>query len=47
MKLRDDMKTKLGAKFSLQKFHDDFLKQGFPPVKLIRRQMLGDDSPTL
>jgi uncharacterized protein (DUF885 family) len=47
LKLRDDMKTKLGARFSLQKFHDDFLKQGFPPVKLIRRQMLGDDSPTL
>jgi uncharacterized protein (DUF885 family) len=33
--------------FSLQKFHDDILKQGFPPIKAIRRQMLGDDSPTL
>ena len=47
MKLREDMKKKLGAKFSLQKFHDEFLKQGFPPVKLIRQQMMGDDSPTL
>jgi uncharacterized protein (DUF885 family) len=47
MKLRKDMKKKLGDKFSLQKFHDEFLKQGFPPVKLIRQQMLGDDSPTL
>jgi hypothetical protein len=47
LKLRDDMKTKLGDKFSLQKFHDDFLKQGFPPVKMIRKEMLGSDSPTL
>jgi len=47
MKLRHDMKQKMGDKFSLQQFHDDFLKQGFPPVKLIRRMMLGDDSPTL
>jgi uncharacterized protein (DUF885 family) len=47
MKLRQDVKQKMGEKFSLQQFHDDFLKQGFPPVKLIRRMMLGDDSPTL
>jgi len=47
MKLRHDVKQKMGDKFSLQQFHDDFLKQGFPPVKLIRRMMLGDDSPTL
>jgi uncharacterized protein (DUF885 family) len=47
MKLRQDVKQKMGDKFSLQQFHDDFLKQGFPPVKLIRHMMLGDDSPTL
>jgi uncharacterized protein (DUF885 family) len=47
MKLREDYRKKMGAKFSLQQFHDDFLKQGFPPVKIIRREMLGDDSPTL
>jgi uncharacterized protein (DUF885 family) len=41
------MKKKQGAAFSLQQFHDEFLKQGFPPVKIIRRAMLGDDSPTL
>jgi uncharacterized protein (DUF885 family) len=47
MKLREDMKKKEGAAFSLEKFHDDFLRQGFPPVKIIREAMLGDDSPTL
>jgi len=47
MKLREDMKTKQGAAFSLEKFHDDFLKQGFPPVKIVREALLGDDSPTL
>lgn len=47
MKLREDMKKKQGAAFSLEEFHNEFLKQGFPPVKIIRRAMLGDDSPTL
>jgi uncharacterized protein (DUF885 family) len=47
MKLREDLKKKEGAAFSLQKFHDDFLKQGFPPVKIVREALLGDDSPTL
>ncbi len=47
MKLRDDVKKKEGAAFSLEKFHDDFLKQGFPPIKIVRETMLGDDSPTL
>jgi uncharacterized protein (DUF885 family) len=47
LKLRDDVKAKQGAAFSLQKFHDDFLRQGFPPIKIVREAMLGDDSPTL
>jgi uncharacterized protein (DUF885 family) len=47
MKLREDLKKKEGAAFSLEKFHDEFLKQGFPPVKIVRQAMLGDDSPTL
>ena len=47
MKLREDYKKQRGDKFSLQEFHDAFLKQGFPPVKVVRRQMLGNDSPTL
>ncbi|HKD78352.1 MAG TPA: DUF885 domain-containing protein [Candidatus Angelobacter sp.] len=47
LKLRDDYKKKLGDKYSLEDFHNGFLKQGFPPVKLIRRVMIGDNSPVL
>ena len=47
MKLREDLKKKQGAAFSLEKFHDDFLKQGTPPIKIVREALLGDGSPTL
>jgi uncharacterized protein (DUF885 family) len=47
LKLRDDYKKKMGDKFSLEDFHNQFLQQGFPPVKLIRKEMMGDDSPVL
>ncbi len=47
MKLRADVEKKEGVAFSLEKFHDDFLRQGFPPIKIVREAMLGDDSPTL
>ena len=47
LKLRDDVKKKQGAAFSLEKFHDEFLSQGFPPIKIVREAMLGDDSPAL
>ncbi len=47
MKLREDVKKRDGAAFSLEKFHDDFLRQGFPPIKIVREAMLGDQSPAL
>ena len=47
LKLRADLEKKEGAQFSLERFHDDFLKQGFPPIKIVRRALLGDTSPTL
>jgi uncharacterized protein (DUF885 family) len=47
MKLREDLRKKQGAAFSLEKFHDEFLKQGFPPIKIVREALLGDDSPAL
>jgi uncharacterized protein (DUF885 family) len=47
LKLRADLKKKEGDEFSLARFHDDFLKQGFPPIKIVRRALLGDTSPTL
>jgi uncharacterized protein (DUF885 family) len=47
LKLRADLQKKQGAAFSLEQFHDAFLGQGFPPIKIVRRALLGDDSPTL
>ncbi len=47
LKLREDLRKKEGSAFSLEKFHDDFMKQGFPPIKIVRHALLGDDSPTL
>lgn len=47
LKLRDDLKKKQGAAFSLEQFHNDFLRQGFPPIKIVREAMLGDNSPAL
>jgi len=47
MKLRADLMKKQGAAFSLQMFHDEFLSQGFPPIKIVREALLGDDSPVL
>ncbi len=47
MKLREDMKKKQGAAFSLEQFHNNFLRQGFPPIKIVRQALLGDDSPAL
>jgi uncharacterized protein (DUF885 family) len=47
LKLRDDYKKKVGAAFTLENFHNELLKQGFPPIKLVRQMMLGDNSPVL
>ncbi|MEO8593840.1 MAG: DUF885 domain-containing protein [Candidatus Solibacter sp.] len=47
LKLREDYKKMKGAQFTLQGFHDAFLQQGYPPVKIVRKALLGDDSPVL
>ena len=47
LKLRADVETKRGAAFNLKQFHDEFMQQGFAPIKIVRHTMLGDDSPTL
>jgi uncharacterized protein (DUF885 family) len=47
MKLRADMQKKQGAAFTIGKFHDSFMHQGFAPIKVVRKAMLGDDSPVL
>ena len=47
LKLREDVKKKQGAAFNLQQFHDDFMRQGAAPIKVIRKSMLHDSSPVL
>jgi uncharacterized protein (DUF885 family) len=47
LKLREDYRALKGAQFSLQQFHDEFMQQGFPPIKIVRRALLANDSPTL
>jgi uncharacterized protein (DUF885 family) len=47
LKLRSDLKARQGSAFRLEEFHDAFMQQGFPPIKLVRRALLQDDSPTL
>jgi uncharacterized protein (DUF885 family) len=47
LKLREDYRKLQGSKFTLQEFHDRFMQQGSVPMKIIRKSMLGSDSPTL
>ena len=42
LKLREDYRAKMGAKFSLQDFHDTFIKLGPLPLPLMRKAMLGE-----
>lgn len=47
LKLREDYRKQQGSKFTLQEFHDRFMRQGSVPMKIIRKSMLGSDGPTL
>ena len=47
LKLREDYRKLQGSKFTLQEFHDTFMRQGSVPMKIIRKSMLGTDGPTL
>ena len=47
LKLREDYKKKMGAEYTLLKFHDAFMGQGFPPIAVVREAMMGDGSPVL
>jgi uncharacterized protein (DUF885 family) len=47
LKLREDYKRKMGAQFTLLKFHVEFMSQGFPPIAVVRQAMMGDGSPVL
>ena len=42
LKLRRDWERQEGPNYSLQKFHDEMLRHGMPPVRLLREVMLRD-----
>jgi uncharacterized protein (DUF885 family) len=44
LKLRDDYKAQQGDDFSLQKFHNELLNHGMPPIRLLREIMLKDQT---
>jgi uncharacterized protein (DUF885 family) len=43
-KLREDYRKQEGDKFSLEKFHNEVLRHGAPPIRLLRELMLKDRS---
>jgi uncharacterized protein (DUF885 family) len=43
LKLRKDYQAQEGTSFSLEKFHDEFLRHGMPPIPLLRELMLSDN----
>jgi hypothetical protein len=47
LKLREDYKKMRGDAFTLQEFHDRFMREGTPPIKIVRKALLGNDSPVL
>jgi uncharacterized protein (DUF885 family) len=46
-KLRDDYTASRGGRPAWREFHDSFLRYGGPPIPLVRRAMLGNDTPAL
>ncbi|HSC13717.1 MAG TPA: DUF885 domain-containing protein [Gammaproteobacteria bacterium] len=46
-KLRDDYTATRGGRSAWKEFHDNFLRYGGPPIPLVRRAMLGNDTPAL
>jgi uncharacterized protein (DUF885 family) len=44
LKLRDDYKSQEGDQFSLQKFHNELLNHGMPPIRLLREILLKDQT---
>jgi len=44
LKLRRDWQKQEGTKFTLQQFHDEMLRHGAPPLRLLRELMLKDSS---
>jgi hypothetical protein len=46
-KLRADYQKARGASYSLKEFHDAFVKQGAPPIRMVRRILLPNDTSSV
>jgi uncharacterized protein (DUF885 family) len=46
-KLRADYQKARGSSYSLREFHDAFVKQGAPPIKMVRRILLPNDTSSV
>jgi uncharacterized protein (DUF885 family) len=44
LKLREDYRKQHGDKFSLRQFHDEMLRHGAPPIRLLREILLKDQA---
>jgi len=44
LKLREDYRRQEGTTFSLRRFHDEALRHGAPPIRLLREVMLKDQA---
>ncbi|MDD5543085.1 MAG: DUF885 domain-containing protein [Acidobacteriia bacterium] len=42
LRLREDLQKKWGPKFSLKRFHNNCIQNGFPPIPLLRELLLND-----
>jgi uncharacterized protein (DUF885 family) len=47
LKLREDLEKRDGASFNLKAFHDACVSNGAPPVPLLRRKLMGENSGSL
>jgi uncharacterized protein (DUF885 family) len=47
LKLREDYRKVRGPQFTIEEFHNKLLSQGMPPIRLLRRALLGNNSPVL
>jgi uncharacterized protein (DUF885 family) len=47
VKLRDDLKAKQGREFNLEEFHNALMQQGSPPIKIVRKALLHDNSDAI
>ncbi len=47
LKLREDYRKQQGSRFTLLEFHNRFMEQGSPPIKIVRKALLGNDTPVL